>query len=35
LVRAWLDGRISSEDLLEAMKMWLELRSGSGVIEDG
>ncbi|RLG06344.1 hypothetical protein DRO47_02465 [Candidatus Bathyarchaeota archaeon] len=22
LVRAWLDGRISSEDLLEAMRMW-------------
>jgi len=35
LVRAWLDGKISSEDLLEAMKVWLELRSGSGVIEDG
>ena len=35
LVRAWLDGEISSEDLLEAMKVWLELRSGSGVVEDG
>ena len=35
LVRAWLDGEISSEDLLEAVKMWLELRSGPGVIEDG
>ena len=35
LVRAWLDGGISSEDLLEAMEMWSELRYGSEVIEDG
>ena len=35
LVRAWLDGKISSEDLLEAMRMWSDLRSGSGVVLGG
>ena len=28
LVRAWLDGEISSEDLLETMKTWSGLGSG-------
>jgi len=35
LMRAWLDDEISSGDLLEAMRMWSELSSGSGVVLDG
>jgi len=33
LVRPWLDGEISSDDLLETMRMWSELRSR--VVLDG
>jgi len=32
LMRAWLDEEISSEDLLETIKMWWELRFNSRII---